>query len=318
MNNILKQIHGAKSIGITGHIGPDGDCVGSCMSLYNYLLSNCNGVEIDVYLESVPKVFSVFKNIEKVNTTYDKNIEYDVFITLDCAALDRIGLADKYFKYAKQTICIDHHISNTDFADKNHIVSNASSTCEILYTLFEDDKIDASVANSLYTGIICDTGVFKHSNTSEETMNIAGRLISKGVKPYKIIDELFYNKTYTQNQILGRCLLESIMVLNNKCIVSSINKKEMDFYGANSKDLEGIIDQLRVTEGIEVAILLYETDFHEYKVSMRANDYVDVSKIATYFGGGGHIKASGCTMRGSSHDVINNILKHIEVQLVVE
>jgi phosphoesterase RecJ-like protein len=90
----------------------------------------------------------------------------------------------------------------------------------------------------------------------------------------------------------------------------------MDFYGASTSDLDGIIDQLRVTKGTEVAIFVYETDFQEYKVSMRSNGVVNVSKIAVSFGGGGHIKAAGCTMRGSMHDVINNLTPHIEAQLM--
>ena len=139
-------------------------------------------------------------------------------------------------------------------------------------------------------------------------------LLSKGVDNSKIIDESFYQKTYVQNQILGRCLLESILVLDKKVIVSCINRHQMEFYQAKAYDLDGIIDQLRVTKGVEVAILIHETGIGEFKVSMRSNGEVDVSKIATFFGGGGHIKAAGCSMKGDSHDVINNLTLHIENQ----
>ena len=131
----------------------------------------------------------------------------------------------------------------------------------------------------------------------------------------QIIDETFYQKTYMQNQILGRCLLECIMVLDGRCIVSAVSQKTLEFYGASSKDLDGVIEQLRITKGVEVAILLYEIATQEYKVSMRANGDVDVSKIAIYFGGGGHKKAAGCTLNGSYYDVINNLTKLIEEQL---
>lgn len=316
MNNILDEVADAKSIGITGHVRPDGDCVGSCMAIYNYLLTNCQNTIIDVYLESVPKAFTVLKNTDQVNTSYDKEMVYDVFITLDCSSIDRIGHAAQYFEKAKKTICIDHHISNIEFADISKLVTDASSTCEVLYDLLEEDKIDLAIAEALYTGIIHDTGVFKHSNTTKKTMSIAGNLISKGVAFSELIDQSFYQKTYKQNQILGRCLLESIIALDGKCIISSIDKKSLEFYNATASDLDGIIDQLRVTKGIEAAILIHEVELQEYKVSMRSNGKVDVCKIAVYFGGGGHIKAAGCTMHGSLHDVMNNLLKHIEIQLL--
>lgn len=316
MNNILQELAGATNIGIAGHIRPDGDCTGSCMALYNYLITNCDGANVDVYLEYVPEAFRSLKNTDQVKSNYDNDIIYDVFISLDCGATDRLGQAIRYFEQAKRSINIDHHISNTDFGDSNHVRKDASSTCEVLFGLFEEEKITKPVAEALYTGIIHDTGVFKHTNTTESTMIIASKLINKGIDFSKIIDESFYQKTYIQNQILGRCLLESILVLDGKCIVSRVTQKILDFYGAGSDDLDGIIDQLRVTKGVEAAILIHETGFHEYKVSMRSNGIINVCSIATYFGGGGHIKAAGCTMKGSMHDAVNNLTKHIESQLL--
>jgi phosphoesterase RecJ-like protein len=146
-------------------------------------------------------------------------------------------------------------------------------------------------------------------------MQAAGKLISKGINFSMLIDESFYAKTYMQNQILGRCLMESILVLNKKVVFASINHRMLDFYGASSKDLDGIIDQLRVTKDTEVAVFVYETQSNEFKVSMRSNGEVNVNKIAVYFGGGGHIKAAGCTLTGTVYDVINNLTPHIEAQL---
>jgi phosphoesterase RecJ-like protein len=315
MNDILKELEHAQKIGITGHVRPDGDCIGSCLSLYQYIKNNLEDVMVDVYLEEVPDNYGMLEGINMINHLYDKEEVYDIFITLDCGSIDRIGYADKYFTTAKKTICIDHHISNQSFADINLIVSDASSTCEILFDLMKEDKITKEIAETLYTGIIYDTGVFKHSNTSEKTMNIAGRLISKGIPFSNIIDESFYQKTYVQNQLLGRCLLESFLVLDNRCIIATVSRKELEFYNATSKDLDGVIDQLRITKGVEVAIFIYEVDSNEYKVSLRSNDSVNVSKIAQLFGGGGHVKAAGFTMKGSLHDAINNVTRQIELQL---
>ena len=318
MEKINAELIGAKTIAIAGHIRPDGDCIASCTALYLYLEQNREdlGIErVDVYLEPFGNEFRILAGVDKIKHTYESDEIYDVFISLDCGSLDRLGAALKFFNTAKKTINIDHHISNEFFGNVNQVVADASSTCEVLFTIMEEERITKEIAEALYVGIIHDTGVFKHSNTSEKTMNIAGRLVSKGIDFSNLIDESFYTKTYMQNQILGRCLMESILVLDGKIVVSSISRRMLDFYEASSADLDGIIDQLRVTKGTEVAIFIYETDFHEFKVSMRSNGEVNVSKIAVYFGGGGHIKAAGCSMKGSMHDVINNLTPHIEDQI---
>jgi phosphoesterase RecJ-like protein len=146
-------------------------------------------------------------------------------------------------------------------------------------------------------------------------MHIAGNLIDKGINTSFIIDDTFYRKNYLQNVMMGYALLESSLVMDGQVIYSFVTKKWMDLYGVTGSDLDGIVDQLRITEGVEVAILAYEINTMEFKVSMRSNSYVDVSKIAAYFNGGGHIRAAGCTIRGTLIDVINNLLRHIEPQL---
>lgn len=315
MDKLAYQLEGIKTVAIAGHVRPDGDCAGSCLGLYNYIKECFQDIEVDVYLEEISEVFHFMNDSDKIDSLYQKEKEYDLFIALDSGDKERLGNAVKYFERAKKTICIDHHISNKGYATINHIVTDASSTCEIIYTLLEEEKVSKNVAEALYTGIVHDTGVFQYSNTSELTMNIAGKLMGKGIEFSRIIEETFYKKTYVQNQILGRALLESILLLKGKVIMSALRKADMVFYGVTSKDLEGIVSQLRVTEGCECAIFLYETGNHEYKVSLRSSDNVDVSKIASYFGGGGHKKASGCTMIGTIHDVVNNLSLHIERQL---
>lgn len=315
MANILDKISSAISIGIAGHVRPDGDCVGSCMAMFLYLSKRWPDKKVDVYLEMVPEVFHYIKDIDKVHTDYDAPCQYDVFISLDCGDEERLGPAFPLYQAAKHRINIDHHISNTNYGDENYVLPDASSTCETMYGLLDKEYIDKDIATALYTGIVHDTGVFKHSNTSKNTMVVAGDLLSYDIEFSKIIDESFYQKTYMQNQLLGRCLTESMMMLDGKCMISIISQKIMDFYGAKPKDIDGIIDQLRVTKGVEVALLLHEIGNQQYKVSMRANNQVDVSKIAVYFGGGGHVRAAGCTMTGTSYDVINNIIRLIYQQL---
>lgn len=308
----IEKIEGADTIAIGGHVRPDGDCVGSCMGLFGYLADHYPEKKVCVYLEEIPEAFDYLKIDEAMSEKADK---YDLFIALDCGSIDRLGEAQGVFEKAVDTICVDHHISNTNFAKENIVKADASSTCEILCELLPMEKIGTFSATAFYTGIIHDTGVFKHSNTSKKTMETAGSLVEKGIPFGKIIDESFYMKTYRQLQIMGRCLLESIRVMDGRCIVSVVTKQMMDFYGAKSSDLDGIIDELRTTQGVEVAVLLSEKEPLEFKVSMRSNQIVDVSKIAVFFGGGGHVRAAGCTIKGSSYDVINNLTEHIEKQL---
>ncbi len=315
MNKILDEVKDAKSIGISGHIRPDGDCVGSCMGMYLYLKQELPKARIDVFLEKPSEVFNCIQDIEAIKDAADyQNEIYDVFIVLD-SVKDRIGSAEVLFDHAKKKINIDHHISNKGCGDINYLRSNASSASELVYELLDKDKLNVEIAKAIYIGIIHDTGVLQYSNTSPETLKIVAELIPYGIDFPKIIQETFYEKTFVQNQILGRALLESILFMDGKCIVANISKKMMDFYGVTGKDLDGIINQMRNTKGVECAIFLYELGSLEYKVSMRSGGLVDVSKVAQYFGGGGHVRAAGCTMKGTQHDVINNLSRQIAIQM---
>lgn len=318
MNMLHEMLDGVRSVVILGHVNPDGDCAGSCLGLYNYLSEQYPEILAEVFLEPLSEKFSYLTNFEKVQSTLPTEDcrEFDLCITLDASDRERLGAFLPYLEHAKNSLCVDHHVTNVGLAKNNVIEPEASSTCEVLYTLLDAEKISKAVAECIYTGIAHDTGVFKFSCTTARTMQIAGKLIEKGVPFGKIIDDSFYKKTYVQNQILGRTLLESVLFMHGYCIFSVVRKKDMDFYGVTSKDLEGIVEQLRLTDGVECAIFLYETNIHQFKVSMRSKEIVDVSKVASYFGGGGHMRASGCTMNGSMYDVINNLSMHIEKQLI--
>lgn len=310
---LWEDISVAERVGIAGHIRPDGDCIGSCIALYNYISENYT-CDVDVYAEEIPSSFEFLWNSDEVNTVYPDVKPYDVFIALDCGDVDRLGKAEKYLKKAVHTYCIDHHGTNTGFAENNLILPGAAATSEILFDLFENESISKNTAEALYLGIVHDTGVFKHSNTTRHTMETAGILLEKGISSSKIIDETFYEKTYLQNQILGRCLMESILCMNGKVIISAVDRKVQLLYGLDTSDTDGVIDQLRITKGVEVAILLKEMNPRVWRVSMRSCYMVDVAKICNVFGGGGHVRAAGCTLNGSMYDVINTLTKEIEKQ----
>lgn len=314
MTVLEQMLEQTGSVVILGHVRPDGDCLGSTLGLYHYIQTNYPAIRAAVYLEESSPKFGYLAGYDAILHETDEE-RYELCICLDCGDEERLGSFGVYLANASKSLCLDHHITNTRFCEVNLVSENASSTCEVLFEQLDEEKIDKAAAECLYTGLIHDTGVFKYSCTSARTMEIAGKLMAKGIDFGSIIDNSFYKKTYVQNQILGRALLESITFLDGKCIFSALRQSEMEFYGVNGKDMDGIIDQLRLTEGVEVAIFMYQTGPQEFKVSLRSQNAVDVSRIASYFGGGGHVRAAGCTMSGRIHDVVNNLSLHIAKQL---
>jgi len=314
--NLLEEIGNAKSVAIAGHIRPDGDCISSTLALRGYLKNARPGTKITVFTQdNPPTIFSYLEGYDEMNLTYSPKEKYDVFVALDVSSLDRLGDSLWFFENAGKTICVDHHETNSGLADVNEIRPKASSTCEVLFDLFEKEYMDDKVAECLFTGIVHDSGVFQYSNMSRKSFNTVGELVEYDFDGPKIIQDTFYEKSYIQNQILGRALLESILFMDGKCIVSMVDRKMMDFYNVLPKHLEGIVNQLKNTRGVEVAIFMYEMGTQRFKVSMRSNGLVNVAKVAAVFGGGGHERAAGVEMNGTYYDVINALSREIEKQM---
>ena len=313
---MLKQaLDHVSTVAIGGHVRPDGDCVGSCMGLYLYIRKCYPQITVDVYLEEIPASFHMFEVIKEIHHSIKEDKQYDLFIALDCADVSRLGFSEVLFHNAKNTLCIDHHISNPSYAKSNYIVPEASSTAELVYNVLDTDAITTEIAECLYLGIAHDTGIFQYSSTSPVTMEIAADLMRRNIRASEIIDKTYYEKTYVQNKILGKALKDSVLILGGKCIVSYITKEMMEQYGAIPSDLEGIVSQLRNTQGVEASIFLYEIGNKEYKVSLRASGIVNVSWVASQFGGGGHVKAAGVTMVGEIPDIIEKLSEEIGKQL---
>lgn len=315
MNDLIREIENADSIAITGHINPDGDCIGSTLGMYNYITSNYPGKKVQVYLQEFPDVFMFLNGASEVKHETDDEI-YDLFMSLDCGDPDRFTPFAQYFETAKRTLCIDHHISNKGFGDVCYVEPQACSAAEAIFKLFDEDKINQPCAEALYMGIVHDTGVFKHSNTTRSAMTIAGILIEKGARPSFVIDETFYKKTLTQNKLLGYALLGMKQFANGKIAHTLLTFEDFEKFGASKMDTDGIVDQLRLTSGTEVAFFMYQSGENEYKISLRANNIVNVSEIACSHGGGGHVKAAGCNIKGNPDKIVAEIVAEIEKQLV--
>lgn len=320
MIRITEEVRNAGSIAVGGHIRPDGDCVGSVMGLYLYLKKELPEAEVDVYLEKPAEIFDCISHIEDIKSEFN-NVDtgkiYDVFIVLDCAD-DRLGEVRVLYEKARKKINIDHHISNPGCGDVRIVEPERSSTAELLYDLMDPAVVDEEIARALYIGIIHDTGVLRYSNTAPHTLQVVSELIKFGFDFSKIIDDTFYEKTYVQTQIMGRAILESVRFMHDKCIVSMVSRRMMDFYQVTPQDLDGIVNQLLAVKGVECAIFMYEIRTLEYKISMRSKGRVDVAGVAMRFGGGGHVRAAGCTMNGTYHDNINNLAIGIAEQLNIE
>ena len=311
MNQFIEAIEQADSIVIIGHMRPDGDCIGSTTGMYNYIADNYPDKKVDIYLGNFDESFRFLRGMDHVHQEVQEGKQYDLCLALDCASYDRFGEFAVYYDTAGVKAVIDHHASNAGFGDICLVKPDAAAACEAIYGILDHDKIGKECAESLYLGIVHDTGVFKHSNTTCRTMQVAGELIRLGANTSKVIDGTFYSKSYMQNQILGEALLNSYLECDGKVVITCLTKDVFDKYHASSVDVDGVVDQIRVTRGIEVAVFYYEFEPDHYKFSLRSNEYVDVSRIAIHFGGGGHVRAAGFDIYGNKQDTIKTVLEQI-------
>lgn len=318
MINLISLCQNAEKIGISGHIRPDGDCVGSTMGLWQFLTKRFPEKRVEVRLEKPAELYNFVPGISEI-VDNDEDVVYDVYFVVDSVP-DRIGNADKYYRSAGIKVNIDHHITNEGHGDICYIDAKASSASELIYDLIKEADpegrfMDETLAKTLYLGIIQDCGVFGYSNTSPKTLRIGADLISYGFDFPKLIDETFYEKTFIQNKVLGEALNKSVLCLSERFIYSLITREDMKRLGAGEQDFEGIVNQLRFTKGVKAAAFLHQTESGGYKVSLRSGGEVDVAAAAVSLGGGGHVRAAGCTLQGTEEEVIKELISQIEKQL---
>lgn len=321
MHNLEEQISQVQKAVIAGHVKPDGDCVGSCLAVYNYLKDYHPAMDVKLFLEPIPNIFKFLSRSDEIQELTEKTSnsnqeKFDLMIVLDCGDTRRLGPASKFLKKSKRVICIDHHISNDGFGDDSYIYPNASSTSELVFDLLEKERITKQIAECIYVGIVHDTGIFQYSCTSSKTMRTAGFLMDTGIDFSSIVDKTYMEKTYEQNQILAVAIQKSKLHLDGRCISSIITKQDMDACGALPKHLEGIVSHLRSTKGVIASVLFYPKDGGGYKISMRtSSDAVNAAQIAVKFGGGGHIRAAGASTNNDPEQCLDMIVGQIKEQL---
>ncbi|MDU1912347.1 bifunctional oligoribonuclease/PAP phosphatase NrnA [Fusobacterium sp.] len=311
--DIKNKIIKSKKIFITAHVNPDGDAVGAGLALLSGIEKFNSNCEVRFVLQDKTPDRVKFLELEKRAEIYDKNKKYDMdlAICVDSATLERIGEVEKAIKNIF-TINIDHHISNPKYGDINYL-ENVSSTSEIIYKFlkFLDVEIDINIGEALYTGLVNDTGNFKHGNVTEETFKMAGYLVKIGVDNSKIVREFLNTKSIAAIKFLGQAMYEMKFDEKKKLAYFYLDNKDFMKNGGRKEDTEEIVENLISYEKAEVSLFLREDKVGIIKGSMRSKHDIDVNSIAGMFGGGGHLKASGFTSELSAEEIVRMILEKL-------
>lgn len=313
LDEILKEINNAETIVISAHESPDGDAVGSCMAMK--LILEQMGKKPDVIIPEYSRLFNFLPKIDEVKKKSDVEC-YDLAIFLDCANLARL-VGREYFEKAKKTIVIDHHGSNNMYGDLNYVNPASPACCEVLAGMMEyyQMNITKDIGTCIMTGIITDTGGFRHSTITADTFDFTAELIRKGVNVPDIYKKTLRTQTKA-NFLLSQIVMERMEILEDgKVTFTYIDLKDEEKVNAEPGDHEGLVELGRDLEGVEVAIFVREKEENTYRISLRSGNSVNVSDICLVFGGGGHPRAAGATVQGTLEEVKEKLLKEVRKAL---
>lgn len=313
LDNIVEEINKANTIAILTHESPDGDAMGSSLAMYNALKDM--GKNPDVIIPEYSKIFEFLPGTENI-IKEPRQEEYDLVIALDCGDIKRLNGFTNVFEDAKSTISIDHHSMNPMFADINYVNPVAPACCQILVIVLEYLKVQITkdIGTCLLTGIITDTGGFKYSGVSAETFEFAAWLLTSGVNVSEIYKKVLQIKTRANYELTRIAMNRMEFLEDNKIAFTYITLEEQARFGNEEGSHEGIVEVGRDIEGVEVSIFLRENE-DGYKVSLRSNEYVNVSDVCFMFGGGGHLRAAGCKIQGTPEQIKNKLVNEIKKEL---
>ena len=309
LDEAAKIIGDAQTIILTAHIRPDGDAIGSTLGLMHYLREQ--GKDARVLIDDeIPRIFNVLPGIEQIERpaegqryTADLLIVCDVELKRTGAVLDAVDVV--------RVLNIDHHVTNDEAAEYLYLNPDYAATCEIMHDLVRTmgGTFSLDVATCLYTGMATDTGFFRFSNTTPHTMRAAADLVEVGVRP-NIISVAMEMKSYDEVMAQVRAIRNLEMFYDGKVAAVFIDEER----AKEVTTTEGLLDKLRVIEGTQVVFFMKWLEKDTYRISMRSKG-TNVSRIAQGFGGGGHIRAAGCTLHGSFDEAKKNILAAIGEEL---
>ncbi len=311
---IIEKLNNAKSVGIFTHINPDGDAMGSAYSLK--LVLERMGARADVFYsgEAEPVLLELVHSAEDVPS---KSGNYDLLVALDCAASERLGKWEEYFLAHKNTVAIDHHITHISFAEEE-VVCDISSTCELMRRLYGDMGAEVSVEafENLYIGMATDTGNFKFSSVTGDTHRTVAELIDGGVD-FATISKKLFDTVSKEYLALKTKAAEGIKYyLGDRVAVLRLSKEDFENSGISEAGASSLVTLPVSIEGVEVGVYIRPRTSEGYKVSLRSVKYVDVSAIATVFGGGGHIHAAAYSIdEDTAEESIEMLISEIEKRL---
>lgn len=311
LDSLIKQ---SKKILLLSHMNPDGDTLGSMCALYSMIYKRFK-IKADMNVVSnIPYNYKFLPNVDLAERYYDKSLVYDLVITLDVAAIDRVMDSKILFDKAKCTVNIDHHKTNPKFGDYQIIEADASSCGEVLFNYFKahDWVLTEDAAICLYTAIMTDTGNFRFENTSSNTFRAAADLVDTGANPNYIYKKCYETKTKNYVMFQNYCVNKAVFIEDNKIAYTTVYKKDLEKFSAGDDYTDGIAETLRAIDTTEVSFVAKEVESKLTKISMRSKK-ADVATICTKFGGGGHTFAAGCTIKANIKDSIAQLLKEIRL-----
>jgi len=311
LTDIIKK---ADFITILTHSSLDGDALGSSLGLA--LALDYIGKKVTVFLdEPIPRSLEFLPGQNLISSNFDKTA--DLAISLDNSDLKRLGSRADIYVGAKKKINIDHHTTNNMEADSLWLDQNASATGEMVYKLIKamDIPISKDIATCLYTAIITDTGGFRFSNTTPDSHIISAELIKCGIPFARIAKKVFDIVSHSKMSLLKKTIQNLTLYFDGKVAVSWLLYDDIYPLNAQSDDYEGLVNVGINLEGVEVSLFIREEEPGRFKGSLRANDYVDVAKIAGRFSGGGHKRAAGFTYEGNPDEIIRLVLDEINKEL---
>lgn len=313
LEHILEEIKKAKKIVILTHENPDGDAIGSSLGMYIALRKM--GKEPDIIIPELPRAYNFLPEIENVKKEGQKE-PYDLAIALDCATIKMLNGWANYFEDAKVKVTIDHHGTNTMYGDYNYVNPDAPACAQTLISIIQyfGVEIDKKIGTCLLTGIITDTGGFQYQSTTPETFEFAAELLQTGVNVSDVYKRVMNTMTKANFELRKRAIERMEFFKEGKIAFTYVTKEDIEEANAEAGDFEGIVEEGRNIEGVEVSIFLRETQ-KGFKVSLRSNDYVNVSDVCLLFGGGGHIHAAGCTIAQSLEQVKEKIVNEVKVHI---
>ena len=292
------------------HQSPDGDTLGSAFALVNVLRSmgkKANALCSDQFPHRYNFMYDGY---------YKQEFEPKTIIAVDVADQELLGKNLNHYRDSID-LCIDHHISNTFFAQKTLVNPHASATCEVLFELFSqmNYKMDQLTATCLYTGIATDTGCFKYENTSQRSHIAASELMAYNVDYAQINRKMFDVKSKGRMKVEQYLTSNIEYYLDDKCAMITITQDIIDNSGMEAAEFEGIASLTLQVECVEVGVTIKQREENVFKISMRSSNYVDVSALCQKFNGGGHIKAAGCQIIGELEDVKKQIIDAIKTAI---